>query len=486
MQTKTLDVLIQNAWIIDGTGEPRWQGDVGIADGRIHAIGSRLHEQFQAKEVIDATGAVVCPGFIDTHGHDDLMFVERPDLAWKTTQGVTSVVVGNCGISAAPAPLPGHSAAALALMGETPLFDSFGAYFSQIKSIKPMINVAALVGHANLRLAAMADPVSAQPSESEMQAMESLLEQALEQGAIGMSTGLAYSPGGHAGFEELRRLCAVLARHGAVHTSHIRNEADRVQESVKEIMDLGKATGCSSIVSHHKCMMPQNWGRSVETLAMIDENRDSGVPVAMDVYPYNASSTILIADRAELIDEIRITWSKTHPEQAGRMLADIARDWGCSRTEAAQRLSPAGAIYFAMSEEDVQRILKHPCCMVGSDGLPNDSDPHPRLWGTFTKVLGQYVRQCQLLTLEEAVAKMTSLPASVFRFKDRGVLKEGAHADVVLFDPDNVRDRATWDQPTLPSEGILRVWINGVSVLPGDATIERPGQILHRDPVAVA
>ncbi|NYT82558.1 D-aminoacylase [Alcaligenaceae bacterium] len=475
---QTFDILLANGWIIDGTGAARRRGDVGIVGDRIAAIGELRAQGASAKQTIDAAGKVIAPGFIDTHGHDDLMFVERPDLEWKTSQGVTTVIVGNCGVSAAPRPLIGNTAAALALLGQTELFDSYHAYFQQLERLDPMINVASLVGHANLRLAAMKNPL-ARPTSDELARMRQLLEEALEAGVAGMSTGLAYEPGCMAEREELLALASVAARQGALHTSHIRNEGDEVVAAVDEVLELGAASGCATIISHHKCLMPRNWGGSETTLRNVDRARESGQAVAMDVYPYNASSTILIADRAELIDDIKITWSTPHPECGGRYLADIAAEWGCGRKEAAERLSPAGAIYFAMDEADVQRVLAHPCCMVGSDGLPNDANPHPRLWGSFTRVLGNYVRRCRLLSLEEAISKMTALPASVFGLADRGTLRAGAFADVVIFDPDIVEDRADWDHPTLRSVGIEHVFINGTSVFP-EPPSRRPGRVLKR------
>ncbi|MFT0545522.1 N-acyl-D-amino-acid deacylase family protein [Allopusillimonas ginsengisoli] len=478
MEHLSYDVIIHGGWIVDGTGEPRYRADIGIIDQKIFAIGDLNVHYAAAAHLIDAHQRVVAPGFIDVHGHDDLMFVARPGLEWKTSQGVTTVIVGNCGVSAAPRPIAGNVAAALALLGDTPLFGSFSAYFAQLEAIRPMINVAALVGHANLRLSAMSDPV-ADPNPQEQQTMETLLDQALRAGAIGLSTGLAYAPGGNAKTAELLGLVRVAAKHGAIHTSHIRNEADDVEAAVDEVLSLGHEAGCATVISHHKCMMPANWGRTVRTLANFDGFRNQGIKAAMDVYPYNASSTILIPERSDLIEDIKITWSEPHPECAGAYLSDLAARWQCSRREAAERLTPAGAIYFAMEEADVQRVLSHPCCMVGSDGLPDDENPHPRLWGTFPRVLRKYVRQTQLLTLEHAVAKMTSLPASVFGLSGRGKVKVGMHADIVVFDPDTVQDRATWESPTLRSAGIDHVLVNGVEVHASTPPI-RPGHVLKR------
>ncbi len=473
---RRLDVKITDGWIMDGTAAPRWRGDVGIRAGRIVALGDL--SAWTAEHCLDVRDKVVAPGFIDTHGHDDLMFIEKPALDWKTSQGITSVVVGNCGVSAFPAPLPGNSAAALALLGESPLFTGMADYVQAVQALQPMINVAALVGHANLRMAVMQDPMAA-PTADEQAAMESLLDQALEQGAVGFSTGLAYEPGCMAQPAELEGLARVAAAHGSLHTSHIRNEGDTVEESVEEVLAVGRQTDCATLVSHHKCMLPANWGRSDRTLANIDRARAAGLQAALDIYPYSGSSTILIPERAHTIDRIRITWSEPHPECNGRYLADIAEQWGCDRETAARRLLPAGAIYFAMDEQEVQRIFRHPCCMVGSDGLPADAHPHPRLWGSFTRILGRYVREDGLMPLEQAVAKMTSLPASVFGLQDRGVLRPGAWADVVVFDPDTVQDCATWEQPTLPSQGVQAVYVNGVQVHP-QTPQQRPGQVLRR------
>jgi Amidohydrolase family len=321
-----LDLVIEGGWVIDGTGAARRRADVGIRGERIAAIGDL--SAAPAARRLDVGGRIVAPGFIDTHGHDDLMFVEKPGLEWKTSQGITSVVVGNCGISGAPAPLPGNTAAALALLGDSPLFADMAAYFGALQAQRPMINVAALVGHANLRLAAMPDP-AAQPSVDQQQAMERMLAEALEAGAVGFSTGLAYQPGGVAGEAELDGLARVAAAHGALHTSHIRNEGDAVEAAVDEVLGIGRRTGCATVLSHHKCMMPANWGKSAATLANIDRARAAGVDVALDIYPYPGSSTILIPERADQIDDIRITWSTPHPECGGQSLAEIAARWGC-------------------------------------------------------------------------------------------------------------------------------------------------------------
>lgn len=472
-----LDLKIEGSSVIDGSGGPRFTADIGVRAGRIVAIGDLHHTP--ARHCIDARSKVVAPGFIDVHGHDDLMFIQKPGLPWKTSQGVTTVVVGNCGVSASPAPLGDNTAASLALLGDTPLYPDMATYLAALDSLHPQINVAALVGHANLRLAAMQDPKAA-PSARELQTMQQLLRESLIAGAVGFSTGLAYEPGCYASSAELEALAQVVKEYEALHTSHIRNEGDQVEEAVEEVLNASRITGCTSVISHHKCMMNANWGKSERTLANIDATRAAGAPVALDIYPYAGSSTILIPERAHLINDIKITWSAPHPECNGRYLADIAKDWDCDKEEAAHRLLPAGAIYFAMDEQEVQRIFQHPCCMVGSDGLPNDSNPHPRLWGTFTRILGRYVREAQLVSLEEAVRKITSLPARTYGLQERGLLRVGHWADLVVFDPDTVIDRATWDDPTRASEGIAFVAVNGQIVFPETSEPIRPGQVLRR------
>ncbi len=472
-----LDLKIINGIVVDGTGNGRFRADVGIADHRVVALG-RL-EHLDAQETYDAANRIVAPGFIDTHGHDDLMAKENPDMLWKTSQGVTTVVVGNCGVSAAPAPLKGNTAEVFSLLGDSPLHATVAGYLADLEKNQPMINIAALVGHGNLRLAAMRDPL-ADPTDAELQAMQALLAQSLQDGAVGFSTGLVYMPGKMAKPPELGALARVAKDYGAVHTSHIRNEADQVEEAVDEVLALARATGCNTVLSHHKCMMPHNWGRSEFTLRNIDGAKNEGLDVALDMYPYAAGSTILIPARADQIDKILITSSEPHPECQGQYLSDIAQAWQCSKKEAAERLCPGGAIYFAMDEDEVERIYSHSSCMVGSDGLPNDKHPHPRLWGTFTRVLGRFVREKKLVALEEAIRKMTSLPASVYGLQGRGLIQIGYAADIVIFDEATVLDKASWESPTLPSQGIEAVFVNGVKVFPCLTAVNRPGRVLRR------
>jgi N-acyl-D-amino-acid deacylase len=307
-----------------------------------------------------------------------------------------------------------------------------------------------------------------------------MLSESLEAGSIGFSTGLAYKPSSAAEFEELRELAKVAAEADCLHCTHMRDEGDDVMDSIEEACRIGRAANVPTLISHHKLLGKANHGRSVETLALIDKLRRSQ-PLAIDCYPYIASSTVLKHDRASQSSAVMITWSKSMPEAEARYLSDIASDLGCSQEEAIDRLNPAGAIYFVLCEEDVSRILSWPETMIGSDGIPQDSFPHPRLWGTFPRVLGHYVRETGLLTLESAVQKMTSLPADAFGLRGRGAIAEGAYADIVVFDADQVLDTASYMEPTNRAKGIEIVLVNGKIVAThGKTTSERPGRALRR------
>jgi N-acyl-D-amino-acid deacylase len=317
-------------------------------------------------------------------------------------------------------------------------------------------------------------------TKDEIKVMKGRLDEALGAGAVGMSTGLYYPPANAAPTEEVIELAHVVHAHKAVHTTHMRDESDRVMNSLNETFRIGREADVPVVISHHKVTGKHNFGRTRETLAAIDAARKAQ-PIAIDVYPYIASSTILKPEWTAIARRVLITWSKKMPEAGGRDLADIAREMGVDAKEAAQRLLPAGAIYFTMDEEDVQRVLSWPEAMIGSDGLPHDVHPHPRLWGTFPRVLGHYSRDLKLFSLEEAVRRMTSLTAQRFGLADRGVLREGAFADLVVFDQDKIIDRATFEQPKLPAAGIDLVLVNGTPVWrDGAETRNRPGRALRR------
>jgi N-acyl-D-amino-acid deacylase len=297
---------------------------------------------------------------------------------------------------------------------------------------------------------------------------------------VGLSTGLFYGPAREAPREEVAALLEALAGTGAVYTTHMRDEGDHIVESLEESFGTAAEAGVPLIVSHHKCSGRENFGRSRETLPMFDAAR-TRAPVALDVYPYAASSTVLLDDYMKKADRIMIAWSEPHPEVSGRYLDEIAAEWGCEQADAFQRLKPGGAIYFVMDEEDVRRILSYPHSMIGSDGLPHDRHPHPRLWGAFARVLGHYARDVGLFTLETAVHKMTGLSAEKFGLAGRGVIREGAFADLTLFDPAAIVDRATFEAPAQPAAGIEMVMVNGETVLEeGKPTGARPGRALRR------
>lgn len=474
-----IDTLIRNATLIDGRGTPPFITDVAVVDGRIHAMGHL--PDLEARNVIDARGKILSPGFIDVHTHDDLALIKQPAMLPKICQGVTTVIVGNCGISAAGVRLRGDPPDPMNLLGEAADFKypSFAAYAQAIEAVRPAVNVAALVGHTALRANHM-ERFDRPATLPECDAMRDDLNAALEQGALGLSTGLAYRNALQAPKAEVDYLAATLHGVGGIYVSHIRSEDDEIIEAIDEAIDIGHDARVPVIISHLKCAGPGNWGRSEAIIGRIENARQQH-PVGCDCYPYAASSTTI---DPRIVDEsfrIQITWSTPHPEMAGKDLKDIASLWGLSHVDAARRLEPGGAIYHEMNEADVSRILAYPHTMIGSDGLPNDPRPHPRLWGTFPRVLGHYSRDQGLFPLEEAVRKMTGLPAERFGLRDRGQLSVGAWADLVLFDADDIRDCATFEQPTLPPLGIEAVWVNGVlSYSQGKSTEARNGQFIRR------
>jgi N-acyl-D-amino-acid deacylase len=306
------------------------------------------------------------------------------------------------------------------------------------------------------------------------------VHEALRAGAIGVSTGLFYEPAIAAPTEEVIETCRPLKEFDGLYCTHMRDEADGVIDSLEETFRIGREVGVGVVISHLKVVGEANRGRSAEALAFIEKNM-ALQSICMDCYPYTAGSTVLSADRAASSSRVIVSWSKTLPQYAGQDLDAIAKKMGVSEEEAIKRLSPAGGIYFRLDEADVQRILKHALTMIGSDGLPHDASPHPRLWGSFPRVLGHYGRSLGLFTLETAVHKMTGLTAKNFGLRDRGVLKEGAYADLALFDAATVDEAATYEAPISPARGIDSVIVNGAMVWrDGRPTGARPGQVLAR------
>jgi N-acyl-D-amino-acid deacylase len=471
------DLLIRNALVIDGARRPRFAGDIGVRGGRIADIGQLAHARADVE--IDARGKIAAPGFIDAHTHDDRLLGSDPAMTPKVSQGVTSVIIGNCGVSLAPlidaAPPPPLD---LIDDGGAYRFPDFASFLEELENRPAATNAACLVGHTTLRVASMIRlDRAATPAETAR--MQALARAALAAGAVGLSTGTYYPPAAHATTEEIIAVAQPLKEYRGRYVTHMRYEDDRIVESMEETFRIGREVGVPVIISHHKVVGPRNHGRSVETLALL---RQAGArqSVCLDCYPYTAASTILSADRIALSSRILITWSKPHPEFAGMELAQAAERLGVSPEQAVAALNPAGAIYFSMDEADVQRILQYDETMVGSDGLPHDVKPHPRLWGTFPRVLGHYCRDLRLFPLETAIYKMTGLTARNFGLRERGLLRPGYWADITLFDAGEIGDAASFDAPTQAARGIDSVIVNGVPVWrEGRSTGARPGRVLR-------
>ncbi|HUH63190.1 MAG TPA: D-aminoacylase [Terracidiphilus sp.] len=475
----TCDTLIRNALVIDGTGAESETADVAIRGDRIAQIGPQL--EMNAATVLDAAGLALAPGFIDVHTHDDLYVLRDPEMLPKISQGVTTVIVGNCGISAAPVDLNGRLPDPINLLGDAEQFryPTFSAYVRAIDDAQPTVNVAALIGHTALRNNHL-DRLDRAATSAETASMRAQLQEALDHGALGLSTGLAYLSANSATTEEVMELTQPLAVAGAVYATHMRTESDAILDAMDEAFAIGRSARVPVVVSHLKCAGIANWGRSAEVLHAFEAAR-AAQPVGCDCYPYAAGSSTLDLRQVDERVKITITWSTPHPEAAGQTLAEIATQWQMPQLEAARRVQPAGAIYHSISEDDMRRILRHPATMIGSDGLPNDPRPHPRLWGTYPRVLGRYCREEKLFSLAQAIHKMTGMPARRFGLAGRGLIREGCYADLTLFDPEKVSDTATFDDPVRPAEGIAGVWVNGALTYNAQGlTRQRAGRFVPR------
>jgi len=470
-------ILIRGADLIDGTGAPRLAADVMVRGSRIEGVHPR--GTVKAEQAIDASGLVLCPGFIDSHSHDDLLVLQDVWPHPKLSQGVTTVVTGNCGISLAPRDPGGRLPAPLDILGTAAdRFDDFAGYLAALDTTRPMVNVVPLIGHISLRVRHVAC-LERSATKEEIAAMRRDVERALSAGAFGLSTGVYYPPAAAASTEELEGVCAALRGQDAVLAMHLRDEGDHVDAALQEALAVSASCGARLVISHHKVVGERNHGRTRDTLAMV-EKASRQQEVCMDAYPYEASSTMLDPQKAARTSRVMIAWSAAHPQQGGRWLTDIAGEWCVSITEAAERLMPGGAIYFGMDAADVDRVLRHPLTMVGSDGLPHQAHPHPRLWGTFPRLLGHHCRERGLMSLEQTVHKMTGLPARRFGLHDRGTVSPGMAADLVLFDPVRVRDNATYEHPVRVASGIEAVFVNGHRVPGSDAgAAGRYGRRLH-------
>lgn len=487
------ELVIRGGRVIDGSGGSSRLADVAIDGGRITGVGQGMGAGW---DEIDAAGMIVTPGFIDVHSHDDLAVLVHRDVAFKTMQGVTTDVVGNCGFGPAPHDVAMDTFAtwhpeATAI----PAWDGHAGYVAQLADTPPALNVAFLVGHGTVRQAVMGSD-DRPPTESELAAMAQLVAEGMEAGAVGLSTGLIYLPGRHATTDEIVALARVAAAGGGLYASHIRNEGGGVVEAVAEAIEVGERSGARVQISHHKASGRANWGRVVETLDLIEAARARGVPVTADQYPYLAGCTFLAAvvDAGALdgvngpigtVDpaDVHITAAPGDQTLEGRTLADVAADAGVGGAAMARRIvaqhgHAVMVVVHMMCEEDVARVMAHDSTMIGTDGDPAGTHPHPRLYGTFARVLGRYVREQRILSLAEAVRRMTSLPAATFGLDDRGVVTAGAHADLVVFDAATIIDVGTYDDPCRHPEGIAAVVVNGTPVVRGGSlTDARPGVV---------
>ena len=473
------DTLIRNATVFDGSGNDPQMLDVALRDGRIAAIGAPV--RCTPAQVVEAEGLCLAPGFIDAHTHDDTSVIETPEMLPKISQGVTTVIVGNCGISASPVRLKGNPPDPMNLLGKREYFryPGFDDYVSALSAALPSVNVAALIGHTSLRNNHL-DRLDRSATDAEIAAMRDQLAGALRAGAIGLSTGLAYSSANAATTEEVTSLAEALTGANAVYATHMRTETDAILDAMAEAFRVGRSSASPVIISHLKCAGIDNWGRSPEVLRSLEHSRTTQ-HIGCDCYPYAAGSSTLDLKQVDPRVKIEITWSTPYPEAAGRTLADIATTWNLSQLDAARRLQPAGAIYHSIDEQDMRRILAHPATMIGSDGLPWDAHPHPRLWGAFPRVLGRYCREERLFPLTQAIRKMTSMPAQRFGLAQRGAVAENHWADLVLFDADKIHDTATFADPIRPAQGINAVWVNGtLSYTAQGLTGNRAGRFLPR------
>ncbi|MFC0407439.1 N-acyl-D-amino-acid deacylase family protein [Roseomonas elaeocarpi] len=526
-------VLIRDARIIDGTGAPWFRGDVLLRDGRVAAMGAGLPAG--GATVVEAGGRFLAPGFIDAHAHDDLIFLREPDRPEKARQGVTSVVVGNCSFSLYPKN-PGSEEALRAhfagLLGPTAAAETFrgvAQYRERLEAQGIAINLVSLVGHGALRLAVMGGARRTATAE-EIAAMSALLETQLRDGAIGLSLGLVYPPSAFAEDAELLALAHTVARCGKVLTAHVRSYEAKLVEAIEEFLALLRASGARGLLSHLQAAGRPNWGSIPRALARLEQARAEGVDVSFDMYPYLAGSTSLLQllppavldggiaallprlrDEA-FLGELRRYVEGGEPDAAGAISKVVLIGWENVRisavaTEALKHLEgrsvaeaaalegtepfammvqlilrdegQTGVVLFQLDENDLRAAFTHPLHMVGSDGLPRPGTrPHPRAFGTFPRVAGRLVRESGWFTLEDAVRRMTSVAAQRFGLDDRGLLRPGMAADLVMFDA-AVTDHASFDDPTALPGGIVDVWVRGERILEGGApTGARPGRLL--------
>jgi N-acyl-D-amino-acid deacylase len=523
-----IDTIIAGARIFDGSGAPEYTTDLAIVGERVALIGD-LRER-EAVERVDAGGLALAPGFIDAHAHSDELWLVDGRCAGKVLQGVTTEIAGNCGSSAAP--LYGlareRRANDVSVYGLTIEWETLDEFFSLVERGGVSLNVASLVGLGTTRRCVRGDR-EGRLDETEFAGQARLVREAVEHGALGVSSGLIYTPSRWADVDELAAMSAAAGQAGApLYATHLRDEGDTLLEAVDEALDVGRRADVAVQFSHHKAAWKRNWGKVHRSLETIDQARARGMRVAADAYPYAALwtdlSTILpesalLGGREKTLERLadpqasmaialalELAWNGTwhdiqiaevrteqNADLAGMRLDDVAAQWGTSPARAALRLLreeklDTQAIFFAMSEDDVAAVLSAGFTCIGSDasaraihGKTARGMPHPRTYGTFPRVIGRYVRRRATFDLCEAIRRMTSLPAGIFDLRDRGSIVTGAFADLVLFDPETIRDTATYHQPLAYPEGIERVWVNGRLVASGGVhTGARPGKVLRR------
>ncbi len=527
-----LDLILRNGRIVDGTGNPWFSGDVGIKDGLVVSVG---RPRGKSKETIDVGGRTISPGFIDGHCHSDLMVLDRPESKIKLSQGVTTEVVGNCGMSPAPfSPqnldhLRTYIEPVLGTTGRNWSWETLEDYMECVRGARQSGNVATYVGHGTLRIAAMGFE-NRPASRAELDSMKGMLTEALQAGAIGLSLGLMYTPGSYTSREELVELCSMLPEYDGLLATHIRGEGRSLIPSLEEVIWIAERGGCPLQVSHLKAAGRSNWGNVREAMELLEGARSRGLDVACDVYPYTAGSTSMITllppwaleggvSRAlkrlrdpdsrrkirEDIGQVQEDWDNLmastgwesvyvsslgggrDPELQGKNLAQIGEERAMDPDESMMDLlleqdGKVAMIFFHMAQEDVNDVLGWDHSLVASDSLHFQAEkPHPRSYGTFPRVIARCVREDGTLTLEQAVRKMTSFPARRFRLGRRGIVASGQAADLVVFDPETISDRATYDDPTRFPEGIDLVFVGGVMTVEGGVhTGERAGKAIVR------
>jgi N-acyl-D-amino-acid deacylase len=521
------DILFEGGHVVDGSGNTWFRADVGVVGDKIEAVGDL--KGASAARKVNAKGHIVAPGFMDIHSHSDAPLLVDPTVKSKVYQGITVEVVGNCGNSAAPMNKSVKAYREKYMAGSVSEgfdFDwsSMKDYMDRVDTQGVSFNVATWVGHGTVRQNIMAYD-DREPTDTELRKMKKLVDEAMRDGAYGMSTGLIYPPSVYGKTPEIIELAKVVSKHGGLYASHIRGEEDySLLPAVKEAIEIGETAGCPVQIAHFKASGKKAWGMVKESLALVEDARARDVDVTFDQYPYIASSTGLAAvlphwaheggpekmmarlrdpeTRKRLWKEQRIdrdwdgvlvVFAKNNPQYNGKTIAAIAKEQGKKPQEAAYDLLLAEntvvpAVMFGMCEEDVKTVMRSPIGMVGSDGsaispqgILGVGKPHPRFYGTFPRVLGKYARDEKVITMEEAVRKMTSAPAQRLGLKNRGLLREGFKADVVVFNPETVKDEATFTEPHRYASGIPFVVCNGVfTVDKGKHTGALPGKMLRK------